>query len=81
VDGNTSRKRKIAACFDREKYMRFGVRFDTKQQTGGSDEEPPVSFIPRSICPKSRAIFVQQTIKNDQYVPNRAPHSLKLNSP
>ena len=22
--------------------MRFGVRFDTKQQTGGSNEEPPV---------------------------------------
>lgn len=34
--------KKIAACFDREKNTRFGVRFDTKQQTGGSDEEPPV---------------------------------------
>jgi hypothetical protein len=38
VDGST----KIAACFDREKDTRFCVRFDTKQQTGGSNGEPPV---------------------------------------
>ena len=35
--------------------MRFGVRFDTKQQTGGSGEEPPVSSILESNSAKLRA--------------------------
>ena len=37
---------KNRGLFDREKYMRFGVHFDTKQQTGGSDKEPPVFNLP-----------------------------------
>ena len=41
----------------------------------------PFSCILRSICPELRVTFVQETIKNDQFVPNCPAHLLKLNNP